>query len=336
MESQDSSREKLTPICKPEPSLEEWLATIDCLRGEIEPILEEVCHSRGRRPYPYFPMFKAAVCRTRLPSLRQLNTKLNRDSKLLASTGLSKVPTHQTFSNFLMRLGEERLRRIFNILIKALKKLYPGLGKHLSVDGTVIRAYARRNRGFLSRADPDAKLGFKEIKAGGKKDFEFGYRSTIACDTELEIPVEFVVTPANANETRLMPRILRQTKERGLDFEYVIADKQYDSRLNRTLILYHKAIPIIPIKKGRKYADFLDPIRQNSDEWSELYARRTASERLFSSLKEHGGFRTLKNRRLGRVTAYLTLCLIGKQLAALSAIRLGRMDLTRSMLVWGY
>jgi hypothetical protein len=239
-------------------------------------------------------------------------------------------------SNFIIRLGEERLRRIFNILTKALKKLYPALGKYLSIDGTVIKSYARRNRGFRSRTDPDARLGFKEVKAGGKKDFEFGYRATIACDTELEAPVEFTVTPANANETRLMPRILRQTKESELDFEYVMADKQYDSRLNRTLIIYYKAKPIIPSKKGRKYADNLDPIRQNTDEWKELYAKRPASERLFASLKEHGGFRALKSRRLTRVTAYLTLCLIGKQLAALSAIRLGRTDLVRSMVAWSY
>jgi len=346
MESQDSSREKIATNSAPEPSLEEWLATVDSLQPQIEPILREAYSStRGRPPYPTFSMFKAYLCRTRLPSLRQLHRRLASDPRLLALTGLSRAPTHQTFSNFFIRLGVERLRRIFVLIVNALKRLYPSLGRHLSVDGTVVKAFARRNRGFLSRADPDARLGFKEIKAGGKPDFEFGYRATIACDVDLEVPVSFTVSSANVNETRLLPRILRHAKELGLEFEYVIADKLYDSRLNHAIILTHKAIPIIPMnprrsrvakETGRRPSDVLLPIRRNSDRWKELYAKRSASERLFSSLKEHGGFRTVKTRRLDRVSSYLTLCLIGKLIAALSAIRLGRNDLTRSVLVWSF
>jgi transposase len=335
MSDQDSSQGKIASDS--EASLEEWLATVDALRPQIEPILKDAYpNTRGRPPYPYFPMFKGCLCRTRLPSLRQLHRRLKADSRLLALTGLSRAPTHQTFSNFLIRLGKDRLLQIFTLLVRALKKLHPSLGSHLSVDGTVIKAFARRNQGFLSRTDPDARLGFKEVKAGGNKDFEFGYRATVACDTELEVPVTFVVTPAHSNETRFMPRILKQVRELDVRFDYVIADKLYDSRLNRTLILAHKAIPIIPPRKGRRYNEYLDPIRYNTPTWKELYSKRSASERLFSSLKEHGGFRALKSRRLARVSSYLTICMIGKLLAALSALRLGRDDLARSLLEWSY
>jgi transposase len=346
MESQDSSQEKLAPNSDLEPSLEEWMATVDSLKQQIEPILREAYpNKRGRPSYPTLSMFKAYLCRIRMPSLRQLHERLTKDMRLLALTGLCRAPTHQTFSNFFIRLGFERFLRILILLVRALKRVHPSLGKHLSIDGTVVKAFARRNRGFLSRADPDARLGFKEIKSGGKPDFEFGYRVTIGCDTDLELPVAFAITPANANESRLMLRILRQAKEQEIAFEYVIADKAYDSRLNHAIILSHKAIPIIPMnprgskiakETGRRPSDVLLPIRRNSERWRELYAKRSASERLFSSLKEHGGFRTLKTRRLNRVSSYLTLCMIGKLLAALSAIRLGRNDLTRSMLVWSY
>ena len=172
-------------------------------------------------------MYKAILYRTRTPSLRQLCRELKANERLLKLVGLSKVPTHQTFSVFINRLGEDRASRIGQLVVKELRKYWPDFGRVLSVDGTVVKAYAKRNRGFRSTTDPDARLGYKEHRSG-KPVFEFGYRVTIATDGEREIPITCVTKPANANESRLYPTILNQANKLEIPFEVVTADAQYD------------------------------------------------------------------------------------------------------------
>lgn len=344
MPSQDPSKEKIPVNSGPEPSIEAWMATADTLRSRIEPILTEAYSGRGRPPYPPFSMFKALLYRTRISSLRQLCRKLKSDKRLFRLTELPRVPTHQTFSVFINRLGDARFRAINNLLVNALMEFWPDLGKIISVDGTVVKAYAKRNLGDRSTTDPDARLGFKE-KIRDKPFFQFGYRATVACDAEREIPILTVVTPANVNESRLYPSILRQTKDMGINFEVVTADKLFDSRRNLAITIGYGAIPIIGLNtRGSKYAkqhgrrrcDVILPVQRNSERWRQYYAMRSASERVFSSLKEQLGFASLKARRLARVASFFMICVIGKLLTALTAARLGREDLTRSVLAWSY
>jgi transposase len=344
MPSQDPSKEKIPLTSAQEPSIEDWMATADTLRSRIEPILLDAYSGRGRPPYPPFGMFKALLYRTRITSLRQLCRKLKVDKRLLSLTGLSQVPTHQTFSVFINRLGDVRFKAINNLLINELKKIWPDLGRIMSVDGTTVKAWARNNLRKRSATDPDARFGFKE-KILDKPFFVFGYRATIACDAEREIPLLTVVTSANANESRLYPTILRQTKDLGIDFQVVTADKLFDSRRNLAITLGYRAIPIIGLntrgssyakRHGRRRGDVILPIQRDSERWRYYYAMRSASERLFSSLKEQLGFTTLKARGLARAASFFILCVIAKLLASLTAVRLGRTDLTKSVLAWSY
>jgi hypothetical protein len=290
-------------------------------------------------------MLKALLYRTRTESLRQLCLELQSNPRLLGLTGLSKVPSHQTFSNFVTRIGEERLGRISGLVVGELRKYWSDFGEIISVDGTVVKAYARNNRGIRSTTDPDARFGYKEHKPSGKPDFEFGYRLTIASDGRYEVPITGVTTPANANESRLYPSILGQARNLGLPFEVVVADAQYDSRRNLWLTIGYGAKPVIQLNPraskmakltGTRRSDAILPIRRNSPEWKRYQAMRSASERVNSALKDHVGLKTLKTRRLQRVAAFFWACMLAKQLFALSAARLGRNDLARSSLAWCY
>jgi len=258
--------------------------------------------------------------------------------------GLSRVPTHQTFSVFLKRIGEDRLQRISQLIVLELKKYWPDFGKVLSVDGTVVKAYAKRNRGFLSTTDPDARLGYKEHRSD-KPSFEFGYRHIIASDGQREIPITAVTKPANANESGFLQPILRQVWNLGIRFEVLVADAQFDSRKNISLTIAYGAKPIIPLnprssktakETGTRTSDFILPIPRNSPKWKKYLAMRSSSERVNSSLKDLVGLETLKFRRLPRVASFFWICAIAKQLFALSAARLGRDELCRSVLVWCY
>jgi transposase len=328
------------------PSIEELMATVETLRSQIELILNEAYRRRrGRPPYDPIAMLKGLLYRTRTQSLRQLSRELQSNRRLLGLTGLYKVPSHQTFSNFVTRIGEERLRRISGLVVGELRKYWPDFGEIMSVDGTVVKAYARNNRGIRSTTDPDAAFGYKEHKPSGKPRLEFGYRLTIASDARYEVPIVGVTTPAKANEGPLYPTILKQAKNLGLPLEVVVADGQYDSRMNLWLTIAYGAKPVIHLNPraskiakltGTRKSDAILPIRRNSPEWKRYAAMRSASERVNSALKDHVGLKTLKTRRLPRVAAFFWACVLAKQLFALSAARLGRNDLARSSLAWCY
>lgn len=346
MPSQNPSKKRIgRKLASQQPSFVEWMATVDSLSTQIGPILFQAYSTGcGRRPYPPLGMFKGLLLRTRYNSLRQMCQKLRSDKHLLELVGLQKVPTHQTFSAFIRRIGPERFRLINNLLVDELKKQCPDLGKIISVDGTFVKAFAKNNLGKRSSTDPDALFGFKE-KKNGKRVLDFGYRSTVPCDAKLELPLFSVTTPANASESKLYRTILRQTKDLGINFEIVTADKLFDSRLNNELTIAYKAIPIIGLntrgskrakKTGKRLGDKILPIQRGTKEWRRFYRMRTASERVFSSLKKQLNFADLKTRGLARVACHFTMCIIAKLLTALSAFRLGRGDLTRSVLPWSY
>jgi transposase len=346
MASQDPSSRKIgRKSASKEPSIEDWMATVDSLACQLQPILlEAYSGGPGRRPYPPLGMFKGLLLRTRINSLRQVCRRLRTDRHLLVLTGLPRAPTHQGFSVFISRIGPERFRLINNLLVGELRKHYPDFGKIISVDGTFVKAFAKNNLGKTSSTDRDARFGFKE-KKNGKTVLDFGFRGTVPVDTKRELPLFVTTTAANGSESKLYRTILRQTKDLGIDFEVVTADKLFDSNLNNALTLGYKAIPVIGLntrgskrakRTGKRLGDKILPIQRKTKEWRHYYRMRTASERVFSSLKKQLNFADLKTRGLARVACHFTLCIIAKLLTALSALRVGREDLTRSVLPWSY
>jgi hypothetical protein len=258
-------------------------------------------------------------------------------------------------SNHFIRIGPERVQRASELVVKELQKYWPDFGQVLSVDGTFEHAYAKNNRGIRSTVDPDARWGYKEHNPSGKPQLGFGFRNTRVDDARYEVPVTSITTAANANEGPLFPALIKKSYNllkrfsAHLPIEYVIADAQYDSRLNIELTIGSRARPIIQLNPrssefakltGTRKWDAILPTKRNSDEWNHYMNLRNASERLNNSLHNHVGFDTLKTRTLPAVTTYNCLCILAKQLMALSAARLGLDDLSmesspvRSVRVW--
>jgi hypothetical protein len=241
------------------------------------------------------------------------------------------------------RLGEDRLRRISELVVQGLRQYWPEFGKVLAIDGTVVKANAMNNLGIRSTSDPDARWGYKEHVKKGEPKWEFGYRFTIATDAEHEIPVTGITTPANKNESPLYPGLLKRVNIMGLPLDVVVTDALYDSKANIAITIAYKARPVIPLNTrssktakltGTRRGDVILPIRRNSDEWKRYLRMRNASEHVNRSLKEDVGLGTLKVRRLPRVACFFWICMIAKQFFALSALRLGKPELARYAAVW--
>lgn len=321
-----------------EPSIVALLRNLDLT--SIEHVLLEAYSERGRRPpYPPVAMLRALIFQKirQISSWRKLASTLKHEKTWLLVLGFQKAPCHDSFSEFTKRVGPERFRRILLILQSQLKQKYPGLGQRIAVDSTIVRGYSNPN----TASDPDAKWGVTGQKVN-RPMHVFGYKLQISSDVDFGIPLDYLVVPANRNDSRLYPEILLRTKASGNRIDVVIADAGYDSKRNILLSIKHHAVPIIKLnprrskEKRKRRADYLLPVRRDSDEWNRYYEMRSSVERVFSRLKEELGLNHLKLRSLERVEVHFAICLITMTAIATGAAATGFGQLALCIEPWRY
>jgi len=233
-------------------------------------------HWTGRKGYSVRGMWSALIAGVlyQCQSLAQVARLLRRDKDVRMVCGFSKdnLPGEDALGRFLNKLvrHEELLEGCFVGLVEQLRELLPGFGAKLAVDSTDIEAYSNGHR--KSPSDLDARWGVKGYRQGGtgvkgteadtnkgakkgkKRDlyYWFGYKLHLVVDALYELPVSFVVTPANAADTSQMEVLLEKAvpdKPKAKP-EAVIGDKGYDSRDNCRMVFgEYGAAPIIPIRE---------------------------------------------------------------------------------------
>ncbi len=265
---QDKSRSRLVGI-------------LEALPAEKLLIALEQEHWTGRKGYSVRGMWAALIaglinqCHSLADVVRLL--KRDKETRLVCGFSKDKMPGEDAFSRFLKKLVKHAA--LFDTFIQALvdklRELLPGFGAKLAVDSTDIPAYANGYREHP--ADTDAKWGAKkkghskakdktggEQKKGEKKESEvyywFGYKLHLVIDALYELPLAFILTPANEADTTYLKPLLQKAgvDQEELKPEVVIADKGYDSQENNTYVYKDcKATPIIPIRE-RKDAELPD------------------------------------------------------------------------------
>ncbi|MDP2729365.1 MAG: transposase [Dehalococcoidales bacterium] len=223
----------------------------------------------GRKGYSVRGMWAGLIagvvyqCPTLAGVVRLL--KGNRGVREVCGFAKDKIPSEDAMGRFLCKLAshERELEECFEGLVERLRQLIPGCGKKLVADSTDIIAWSNGHR--RKPSDTDAKWGTKNAShhiikvAGDKKEGKkqdlyrwFGYKLHLLTDALSELPVSFVLTPANAADTVELPPLLEKAKLKRPEAkpEVVITDKGYDSKNNNELIYKeYKAIPIIPIRE---------------------------------------------------------------------------------------
>jgi len=310
----------------------------------VEPVLLEAYSGRRRRPpHPPAAMLRALIFQKirQIQSWRKLSSILKHEATWLQVLGLTRAPCHDSFSEFTRRVGPERLRRVFLILVSQLRTTYPGLGKRIAIDSTLVKAYSNPRRPKRSISDQDARWGVKK-KELDRPQYVFGYKLQLSCDADFGLPLDYLVVPANRHDSQLYPQTLVRTKAAGNPVEVAIADKGYDSKRNIILSMKYHAIPIIAYNprrskdKQKRRADYILPVRRNSSEWNRYYEMRVAVEHVFSRLKEELGLDHLKLRRLERVEVHFAMCLIAMLAIASTATATGFSQLALCIEPWRY
>ena len=222
-------------------------------------------HWTGRRGYSVRGMWSALIAGVLADagSLADVVRLLRRDKDTRIICGFSEgnLPSQDALGRFLKKLviHGDLLEKCFADLAKELRQLLPGFGTKLAVDSTDIKAYANGHRQHPSDGDArwEAKGGGHHARPAeaskGQRDlyYWFGYKLHLIVDVCYELPVSFVLTPANESDTTHMEALL---KKAGADQpetrpQAVIADKGYDSQSNYNFIYNEcQAAPIIPIR----------------------------------------------------------------------------------------
>jgi IS5 family transposase/transposase len=228
----------------------------------------EAEHWTGRKGYSVRGMWSALIggllynCHTLADVARLL--KRDKETRLICGFSKDNLPGEDAFGRFLKKLlnYSALFEECIQDLVNLLRELLPGFGAKLAVDSTDILAYSNGHREHPS--DGDAGWGAKTKSNSqaqgekGKKEpdiyYWFGYKLHLVIDALYELPLAFVITPANESDTTHMKPLLKKAgaNQEKTQAEAVISDKGYDSQENNTFVYREcKAAPIIPIRERK-------------------------------------------------------------------------------------
>lgn len=309
---------------------------------DIEKVVKEAYHkedSPGRPPRKPIGIFKALIVKRlqQIPSERELCRRLWKDENLreLCDIEAEQNPYHPSqLSRFKKRVGNRRLQRIMNKLLKELIRGGVIGGETVDSDATFVAAYSRRDPHDNSRgkSDPEARVG----RDG--KTYGLGYKLHIATDAKSELPLAVIAAPANDNEKKHAPALFRRAwKVSEHRITTFIADSQYSSRKLRGQLFACgvKAVIPYPANQNKVEADVLRVDKyfrtHGPSLEKELYKQRSGVERVNSRQKELLCLERHRARGLERITTHALLCMIAMLLNGVVAFRLGRPEKARSI-----
>ena len=203
-------------------------------------------------------------------------------------------------------------------------------GEVVAVDSTAVKAYSQRSLdNKTGKSDPEARVG------RARRGFMLSYKVHTACCTSSELPLAFMVEPCNRNDKCFIKPLLKKLRGRGIWFETVLADAQYDSAKVRETVEEYGAEPVIPYRKSSKIRDVLrvgkDFIVRGVKQLVKLFRKRVCIERVFSRAKEWLLLDHLRVRGLEQAFIHACLSFSAMLVVALTAVRQRKPNLIRSI-----
>ena len=313
---------------------------------DIEAAVWEPYHREGAGRPPRNPVgiFKALVVKRlrQIPSDRELYRRLWDDPMLREICDIEdrERPYHPSqLTRFRRRVGPERLEGIVNDLVEELVEGGVIDGETVAMDATFIEAYSKRDPHDNSRgySDPEARVGRDD------RGYDLGYRAHISGDADSDLPVAFIVAPANENEKRHAPLLLEKAVEvTGGRVRRLVADPQYSSGRFREKAAGCGVEAVIPYPRNqRRGEDVLRVDRRfrahGPEHEVKVYGRaRSSIERVNLRLEDLVCLSGHRLRGLRNVTVHTALCVITMLLVAVAALRLGVPEKARCIASFGW
>lgn len=241
---------------------------------------------------------------------------------------LGGTPSHWACYRFATKLRKERERiaACVDALAASLREWYPNMGREVAIDASDMPAWANGQK-FLYKdgperktfSDPDASWGHRSAISTRKGGGFYGYRIHAAVCASTGLPLAWQVETARSHESMHVAELLDAVAARGFHPETAAMDMGYDNSRIYAECAERHVVPIIPLRKNQGHRE--SSIPRKSDEWRNLYRRRSAVEREFGRLKHEYGLGFLRVRRIERVRLHADLVMLGRLAQAVSRAR---------------
>jgi len=306
----------------------------------VQSLLLEPYHDSGPgRPF-YSPesTVKALMLQRfmHIPSERTLADELAKCRDYRRICGFKRyTPSRACFTSFRRRrLGKERFKRVFELMVEQAIALGAVKGLVLAVDSTAFKAYSARDASNKrGKSDPDADVG----RAG--RTYILGYRVHLAC-AEGDVPVAFTVQPISRNDKQFYKQLVAEAWNTGVRFRVVAGDRQYDSQeLRQWTKEAFKAETAIPKReRGEKPEKGIvvdAKFRVSGPKrLVKLYHKRLSVERIFKKMKRQLSLENHHLRGLANVTIHACLTLMCVLAAVIASYKAGKPKKARSIRYW--
>jgi hypothetical protein len=249
------------------PSLQTIRAVLSSLPDQD--LLDGLQRARGqgRDDYPVRVLWGVTVLAVlcRHVWLNDCLAELHRNPTLCALLGIHRVvdiPQPHNLSRFLDTLGQpahlQRLREVFDTLVKRLGAAVPDLGKHTAGDSTALAAKPKRNADAVAQEVaqglPQPTGGRKEYKdEDGKvvKVYEwFGYKLHLLVDTRHEVALAYHVSDTKLADSAGIPALLDQAEDNlgASRIETMAYDKAADDAKTHEALHGRAIKPVIQVR----------------------------------------------------------------------------------------
>lgn len=226
--------------------------------------LSKSSSSSGPKGYSIISLINTFIAMKveRIPTLTDLSEKLKTNPVLRYCCGFEvfgKTPSPATLSRFLNKLSSTTaLEKDFHALVKRAAELGMIDGNKVAIDSTKIDTYEKaKPKSKLKNDGKSADWGCKRDTEGNKIKW-YGYKLHILCDTQSELPLSILMSPASRYDGELAaPLITKYQNEYSdiFDTKYYIMDSGYDQVKNYDFVVQNaKAMPIIAYNKRGELA----------------------------------------------------------------------------------
>ena len=265
-----------------------------------------------------------------LRSLRELARTLNVDPMLrrlcLVEDGERGYP-RSVLSRFTRRVGAEKLHRIIDDKVVMLLRRNKVEEVDAVLDASFIKAWSIRHPmdSRIGYSDREARVG----RAG--RTYDLGYKLHLSIDHRRILPLASVLAPANENEKRHGPALLKKTKrvlrEAGARLRSMIADSQYSSEKIRQEV----EEAVIPYPSNQRRGEEVLRVDRKfrvhgPEDQRRKYHKRPAVESAYSFLKSQYSMAVNKVRGLRKVAIYALYSILSLVLNREAAENIGRPD----------
>lgn len=279
-------------------------AAVDC--SFVGPLVSDCyCADNGRPSWDPVVLFKVVFLQFLYDlSDRQIEDQVNLHLACKWFTGLmpeEAAPDHSTGCRFRAKLGPDKFREIFNIIIERARAAGLIHDRLRIIDATHFEAKVdlfrlpKSEAGAAAQNSPDAEARFG--RKSKSKGF-YGYKEHVAIDADSELITAVAVTPGNVADSEVFaPLVDAPARE-------VTADKGYDTNDNHQRLKRNGQRSSIIVKKNRTNLKFIGQADLKSQR------ERPKIEHKFAEQKKYHGLTTARYWGLAKVTIQALLTCI--------------------------